>query len=45
MSLFVETRQYYTDEGNDLTRKDYAGGNTLSAFDLSLDLGSCGILN
>jgi len=42
MSLFVETGQYYTDEGNDLTRKDYAGGNTLFAFDLTPDLGSCG---
>ena len=42
LSLFVETGQYYSDEGNDLTRSEYAGGNTLFAFDLTPDLGSCG---
>jgi len=42
MTLFVEIGQYCTDEGNHLTRKDYASGNTIFAFDLIPDLGSCG---
>ena len=43
LSLFVETSQYYPDEGiNNLTRTEYVGGNTLFAFDLTSDLGSRG---
>jgi len=39
-SLFTETNQYYTDEGNIISRSDYGGGHTLFAFDLTPDLGS-----
>ena len=37
--LFIETNQYYTDEGNSISRSDYGGGHTLFAFDLTPDLG------
>jgi len=40
LSLFTETNQYYTDEGNSISRSDYGGGHTLFAFDLTPDLGS-----
>ena len=42
LSLFVETGQYYSDEGNNLTKIEYSGGSNLFAFDLTTDLGSCG---
>ena len=46
LSLYTETGQYYLDEGIDLTKDDFKGGNALFAFDLTPDLGSCGeILN
>ena len=40
LSLFTETNQYYTDEGNSITQSDYCRGQTLFAFDLTPDLGS-----
>jgi len=40
LSLFTETNQYYTDEGNSISRSDYGGGHTLFPFDLTPDLGS-----
>ena len=39
LSLFTETNQYYTDEGNSITQSDYCRGQTLFAFDLTPDLG------
>ena len=42
MSLYTKTGQYYLDEGIDLTKDDFEGGNALFAFDLTPDLGSCG---
>ena len=42
LSLYTETGQYYLDEGIDLTKDDFKGGNALFAFDLTPDLGSCG---
>ena len=42
LSLYTEIGQYYLDEGMDLTKDDFRGGNALFAFDLTPDLGSCG---
>jgi len=39
-SLFTETNQYYTDEGNSISQSDHGGGHTLFAFYLTPDLGS-----
>ena len=41
-SLYTETGQYYLDEGINLTKDDFRGGNALLAFDPTPDLGSCG---
>ena len=38
LSLFCSTGQIYQDEGNHLSRQDYAEGYTLYAFDLTPDL-------
>ena len=42
LSLYTETGQYHLDEGINLIKDDFKGGNALFAFDLTPDLGSRG---
>ena len=44
-TLFSGTDKMYQDEGNTITRDDYAAGYTLFAFDLSPDLSAGGHFN
>jgi len=45
MSLFSGTGKQQRDQGNDISREDYAGGYTLFAFDLTPDLAEEGHFN
>jgi hypothetical protein len=44
-SLFTGTGKWMRDEGNQITREDFAGGYTLYAFDLTPDLAEGGHFN
>ena len=45
MSLFAGSGKLQKDEGNDITREDYAGGYSLYCFDLTPDLAEDDHLN
>jgi hypothetical protein len=45
MGMFAGSGKFYRDEGNDVTRDDFANGYALYAFDLSRDLAEEGHFN
>lgn len=42
LSIFQGTGRHYTDQGLDMSMKDYKAGNTILCFDFTGDLSDCG---